>query len=123
MNSSWFSTLKVGLKHGLIRRQNFGKRDEYFISQLKMLAGSPDVKGLSVKRVTDWLKQNSYLQEEKDNETGAKITSITKSGEEAGLYEQARSTRFGQGYKVIMYSEKAQNWIVENLPVILGETL
>lgn len=92
-----------------------------FVSQLKNLAGAHDVKGMSTKKITDWLKGEGCLRDEIDAVSGNKITVITKSGDEAGLYSEVRNTRFGQEYEVIMYSKKAQLWLVENMSEILGQ--
>lgn len=90
-----------------------------FVAQLKQLAGDPKVKGISTKRITDWLKTNGYLGDSIDSATGSNNTIITSLGEEAGLYSEVRYTRFGQEYEVIMYSEKAQIWLIENMETIL----
>lgn len=37
------------------------------------------------------------------------------------MYSEVRNTRFGQEYEVIMYSKKAQLWLVENMSEILGQ--
>lgn len=91
-----------------------------FVSQLKGYSMAGNVKGMSTKAITDWLKANDYLMDTLDSVTGNKITVITKAGEEAGLYSELRHSRFGQEYEVIMYSEKAQNWLVENMDKIVN---
>lgn len=90
-----------------------------FVEQLKRLAGNPDVKGISVKKITDWLKAGGYLQDKVDPINKEKYTGITEKGIEAGLYTEVRNTRLGQEYTVIVYSEKAQLWIVDNLKMVL----
>ncbi len=91
-----------------------------FVTQMKELSGIPNVKGLSVKQISDWLKENNYLQDIVDEVTGEKITQVTDAGKEKGIYTEHRKSRFGQEYEVIMYSEDAQLWIVENMSIILG---
>lgn len=91
-----------------------------FVTQLKELSGIPNVKGISIKLISDWLKKNNYLQDIVDEVTGEKITQVTNAGKEKGIYTEHRKSRFGQEYEVIMYSKEAQHWIVENMSIILG---
>lgn len=91
-----------------------------FVAQLRELAGDGNTKGMSYKRITDWLKAKGYLVEVQDAATGQKTTNISPSGEDAGIYYETRTTRFGQEYQVIIYSEKAQRWLIEQMPSILA---
>lgn len=90
------------------------------VNQLKELSGIPNVKGLSIKQISDWLKEQDYLQDIVNEVTGEKITQVTDAGKDKGIYTEHRKSRFGQEYEVIMYSETAQNFIVENLKLMLG---
>ena len=92
----------------------------FFVAQLKELSGIPNVKGISIKMVSDWLKENNYLKELVNEVTGEKMTQVTDAGKEEGIYAEHRRSRFGQEYEVIMYSEKAQLWLVENMNQILN---
>lgn len=80
----------------------------------------PNVKGLSIKQISDWLKKNEYLEDIVDKMTGEKITRVTDAGKEKGIYTELCKSRFGQEYEVIMYSEDAQLWIVDNMSMILN---
>lgn len=91
-----------------------------FVTQLKELSGILNVKGLSIKQISDWLKKNDYLEDTVDKMTGEKTTQVTDAGKEKGIYTELRKSRFGQEYEVIMYSEDAQLWIVDNMSMILN---
>lgn len=95
------------------------KSISHFLSQIKLLAEDPDVKGISMKTITDWLKQMDYLVDEYDPENQKK-TKTTALGEQFGLYMEPRTSARGQEYNVIMYSRKAQEFIVQHMETILN---
>lgn len=100
------------------------KSISHFLAQIKLLAEDPDVKGISMKTITDWLKQMDYLVDEYDQLENQKKTKTTAEGEAFGLYMEPRVSARGQEYNVIMYSRKAQEFLVQNMETILkGESV
>lgn len=96
----------------------------HFLAQLKLLAEDPDVKGIGIKPITEWLKQMDYLLDEYEEGTGQKKTRTTPKGEQFGLYMEPRVSARGQEYNIIMYSRRAQEFIVQHMEAILnGEIL
>ena len=94
------------------------------MNQLKELADDENIKAPSYRKVTDWLKYKGYLSETEDRITGKKKTLISPEGEAFGLYPEHRTSINGKEYDVIMYSQKAQEYIVKNLEAIInGEVL
>lgn len=96
------------------------KSISHFLAQIKSLAGDPNVKGIGTKPITDWLKQMGYLTEEYDQVFNQKKTKTTSEGEAFGLYMEARTSANGQVYDIIMYSQQAQEYIVQNMEAILN---
>ncbi len=92
----------------------------HFLAQIKALADTPNVKGIGTKPVTDWLKSMGYLVEEYDSSASEKRTRTTEKGEEFGLYMDRRVSMMGKEYQVIMYSRKAQEFIVQNMEAIIN---
>ena len=91
----------------------------HLIRQFKALAQDPNVRGIGTKPVTDWLRQKGYLTDQLDQYTGKKYASVTEAGEEFGLFMQERTSAYGQSYKLIMYSQKAQEFLAANLKQIV----
>ncbi|MDO4490938.1 MAG: hypothetical protein Q4B85_07735 [Lachnospiraceae bacterium] len=90
----------------------------HFLAQLKALANDPDVSGIKVKTVTDWLTVNGYLVYVQDKYTGKKHPEVTEAGTEFGLYMNERTSMRGESYISIMYSRKAQEYLAANLEKI-----
>lgn len=77
-----------------------------------------NVKKLSYTRVTKWLKLSGYLTEEQDKELNKVVTVPTEKGRELGIYTERREQAGRPAYVVVMYSEKAQYFIVKYLQEI-----
>lgn len=94
------------------------------MAQIKDLAEDPDVKGISTKTVTDWLKNKGYLEEETDRYTGKKSSAVTPAGNDFGLYEEQRMSYYGRAYTVVLYNRFAQEFLVRNMEAIVnGEVI
>lgn len=91
-----------------------------FLAQVKLLAEDPNVKGISIKSITDWLKQMDYLVDEYNSVDQQKRTKTTSRGEQFGLYMEPRISARGQEYNVIIYSKRAQEFIVQHMKAILN---
>lgn len=98
---------------------NEDKTVTHFLAQIKSLADDPHVKGISVRRVTDWLKAKGYLDTEVNRYNGKNETVVTEAGQAFGVYMERRVSSFGREYNLIMYSRKAQEYIVEHMQAIL----
>lgn len=90
-----------------------------FLSQIKLLAEDENVKGIGIAPITGWLKQMDYLVDEYDQTDHQKSTRTTAKGEQFGLYMEPRISARGQEYNIIMYSRKAQEFIVQHMEAIL----
>ncbi len=103
---------------------NFQYREDqsisHFMAQIKALAGDTNVRGIGTKSITDWLKQRGYLTEEYNPVFNQKSTKTTQAGEEFGLYMEQRTSAKGYEYFTVMYSQKAQEYIVHNMEAILN---
>ncbi len=91
-----------------------------FLEQLKGLANDPDVKGIAVKPVTDWLRGMGYLEDRDIPSTGKKETLVTPAGMEFGLYMQPRVSLYGREYNLVLYSRPAQEYIAAHMEAILN---
>lgn len=95
----------------------------HFLSQLKGLAQNPQVRGIGSKPVTDWLKKKEYLVDVLDRYTGKMRPQVTESGTVFGLYMEERSSMRGEPYNIIMYSQRAQEFIAANLEKIVNNSI
>lgn len=95
----------------------------HFLAQLKGLARDPQVRGIGSKPVTDWLKQKGYLADILDRYTGKMRPQVTEAGTEFGLYMEERTSMRGDSYYIIMYSQKAQEFIAANLEKIVNNAV
>ena len=75
---------------------------------------------LTYKPIIAWLKQNGYLRDEQDEETGKKRTLVTEKGSEAGIKSELRKDSKGQEFVYITYGRTAQECIVSNMDKILS---
>ena len=96
------------------------KSISHIISQIGELVDNPEVKMISYKPITDWLKSADYLGEKIDMLSGKKSTIPTAKGEQLGIYMEERISMRGDSYQVVMYNKRAQEFLVENLEAILN---
>ena len=96
------------------------KSISHIISQIGELVDNPEVKMISYKPITDWLKSADYLGEKIDMLSGKKTTIPTTKGEQLGIYMEERISMRGDSYQVVMYNKRAQEFLVENLEAILN---
>ena len=92
-----------------------------FISQLKRMCENPNTVKLNPVLITNWLRNNGYLITEPDRYSGKKITRTTSLGEELGLRMEERTSAYnGMSYNLVIYSQKAQEYLVEHFAEITG---
>ena len=96
------------------------KSISHIISQIGELVDNSEVKMISYKPITDWLKSADYLGEKIDMLSGKKTTIPTAKGEQLGIYMEERISMRGDSYQVVMYNKRAQEFLVENLEAILN---
>lgn len=70
--------------------------------------------------ITDWLKNNGYLQEADDDKIGKKVTLTTEKGRAAGITHSLQINLNGASYYRVEYDRPAQEFITANLSRILG---
>jgi len=90
-----------------------------FVNQINELIDEDVYKKVSYKLITDWLKENGYLQEENSIELGKKVSVSTEKGIQIGIHSEITGNMNGVKYMSITYDEKAQNFIVKNMDKIL----
>ena len=90
------------------------------VDQFNSLTDLTVFQKLTYKPIIAWLKQNGYLRDEQDEETGKKRTLVTEKGSELGIKSELRKDSKGQEFIYITYSRTAQEFIVSNMDKILS---
>lgn len=83
--------------------------------------GSQDCKRISYRQITDWLVEVGMLKLV-GNAAGAQRRRPTDSGEKLGILVDNRMGQYGP-YQVVLYSEEAQRFIVDNIEAIVAFAL
>ncbi|MDD6488583.1 MAG: hypothetical protein PUG48_02050 [Clostridia bacterium] len=78
-----------------------------------------NMKKLQPKIINDWLVQKGYLSNSED-ETGHLHRELTEKSSEIGITSKQGMGTFGE-YTIILYSEQAQKFILDNLLEIIDE--
>jgi len=87
-----------------------------FTARINGLVDDSVMQRLKVTAFTTWLVNNGFLYEETINDKKRKKP--TKTGEELGIYSEARDGQFGS-YVAVLYKESAQRYLVSNLDQII----
>lgn len=82
--------------------------------------GAQDCKKISYRQITDWLVKVGMLKLV-ENTTGTQRRRPTDSGEKLGISVDNRVGQYGP-YQVVLYSEGAQHFIVDNVDAIVAFT-
>lgn len=77
------------------------------------------MKKLKASQITAWLMNEGYL-DEIENEDGKKFKVLTEKSSSIGISAQERTSEYGNNYKVNLYSEDGQRFIIANLDNILS---
>lgn len=105
--------------------KEFSYKEDKAISRLVEQINEPldkDVfQKLSYKTVMQWLKQNDFLKEEYSQELQKNVTMPTEKGVQFGIYTERRVNSRGAEYVRVMYNQKAQEYIIQNMEYILSE--
>jgi len=88
-----------------------------FAARITDLVDAGSMRKLKVTAFTSWLVEKGYLYEDTVNEKKHKRP--TQAGEKLGIFAEARDGQ-GGGYIAILYKEKAQRFLIENLDQIIA---
>lgn len=83
--------------------------------------GTQDCKKISYRQITDWLVEVGMLKLV-ENAAGTQRRRPTDSGEKLGISVDNRVGQYGP-YQVVLYSEDAQHFIVDNVDAIMAFAL
>ena len=93
----------------------------YFLKQVTGLLPEDQSMTIQATMVTDWLRENGYLEKRMFKETGKENSVPTEKGIDLGLYAE-KAGAFPNEYYRVYYNQNAQQFIVDNLRRILTET-
>ncbi len=88
--------------------------------QLNSGINTDEYQKIKYKTITDWLKENGYLQEKEDEQLGKKVTLATTKGQAIGIRHSLQTGMNGSSYYRVEYNKSAQEFVVQNLPEMLG---
>lgn len=94
-----------------------------FVAQLNDAIDTNEYKKVAYKDITDWLKENDYLQDTEDEILKKKVTLATEKGNSIGISHSLKTSMSGISYYRVSYNQQAQDFLVENLPKIIPESL
>lgn len=89
-------------------------------SEINSAVDDSDMKKLQPKIINDWLVQNGYLSNREDK-MGHNHRELTEKSSEIGITSKQGMGTFGE-YTIILYSEQAQKFILDNLSEIIDES-
>ena len=84
----------------------------HILAQLYEPENNQNVKKISAAKMASILKDEGYLEEVVNPETGKPMKVPTEKGKQAGLYLRKRDYN-GQSYLATLYNEQAQNLVLE----------
>ena len=90
------------------------------VEQLNAGLDTDVYKKLTYKTITDWLKENEYLEEVEDDYLGHKATVSTKKGNAIGITHSLQRSMTGREYYRVVYDREAQEFVVNIIPAILN---
>lgn len=93
----------------------------YFLKQVTGLLPEDQSMTIQATMVTDWLRENGYLEKRMFEDTGKENSVPTEKGIDLGMYAEKAGT-FPNEYYRVYYNENAQQFMVDNLQQILTET-
>ena len=92
----------------------------YFLKQVTGLLPEDQSMTIQATMVTDWLRENGYLEKRMMQDIGKENSVPTEKGMQLGLYSEKAGMGQNMYYRVY-YNEKAQRFIVDNFRRILTE--
>ncbi len=89
------------------------------VEQLNSLADTTVYKKIVYNQITDWLKENGYLETKRDDYLGKNTTVPTEDGRAIGISSEFFNNPQGRSYIRVSYDQKAQEFIVKKMDKIL----
>lgn len=105
------------LKHFVYREDKTISR---FIEQVNEAVDDTVYQKLSYRPISQWLKLNGYLAEEYSQEYHKTMTVSTERGTGIGIRSEKQTNAQGAGYIRIIYGKQAQEFLVQNMEMILS---
>ena len=93
-----------------------------FIKQINDLAYELDVEKIKRTDILKWLKNNNYISTEIVEGFTSNSSVVTELGKNIGMYNEVKNKREGCTYLAVLYSKDAQEFIVNNMEIILKES-
>ena len=90
-----------------------------FVSSINEHINDENREKLKYSVFTNWMMQKGFL-EEIVLSNGNKAKRPTEIGRDIGIYTEKRTNSFGQDYVAVLYNSKAQYFLKERIPEILG---
>ncbi len=91
-----------------------------FVEQLNHGINTDEYQKLKYKIITDWLKENGFLQEVNDDKLGKKTTISTAKGQSVGITHSLQTSMSGVSYNRVEYDKSGQEFIIRELPGIMS---
>lgn len=88
-----------------------------FVSEINKTVDNPYMKKLQPKTINDWLVDKGYLRNTTDY-AGHIHRELTEKSSDIGIVSKQGIGTFGE-YTIILYSEKAQKFIIDNISDII----
>lgn len=95
------------------------KTISHLLEQIQAPAEGLDIKKISPRTITTWLKTAGYLTVEYCQEVRKESTMPTEKGEALGIYTEVRSYGM-RTYLTVIYNRAAQEFLVRNLEAIVN---
>lgn len=89
------------------------------VEQLNALVDTTVYKKIVYNQITDWLKENGYLETKRDDYLGKNTTVPTEDGRAIGISSEFFNNPQGRSYIRVSYDQKAQEFIVKKMDKIL----
>ena len=93
----------------------------YFLKQLESYLPEDRKIPVPATAITNWMRENGYLEKKVINDTGKENSVPSKKGEQLGIYAEKGGVYPNEYYRVF-YDENAQRFIIENFRRILTES-
>lgn len=91
-----------------------------FADKLNAAADNENMQKLTYKKIGDWLVRIGMLKVQTQSD-GKNVKRPTEEGEALGISVEKRTGAYGE-YQTVVYSEKAQRFIVDNIDAIVTFT-
>lgn len=89
-----------------------------FVNKINALLPGNEYEKIKYTIITNWLKADGYLEEVNSEEFGKNITRATEKGKSIGIYSERRISPSNMPYMAVIYTTKAQEFVVKNLRAI-----